>query len=239
MNDRIDPTRIYRDPRLTERRGDLAGPVAALFLAIVVGTFAATGVVLVAVMPMGADRPGVAVTSRLPSPSPLLTPRPTAGATASPRVTAAPASTPSATRRPRETPRPLPAPTAAIRERAVLVVDGGEAATISVRSFRKADPGDRELAEGARLMVARIRLEARERLAYDARDWVVEDVEGRRFPSLGDDAPEPALGSGTLEPGGSRVGAVAWELERGVTIAWIVLTDGDGRDLVRVARVVP
>jgi DNA/RNA endonuclease YhcR with UshA esterase domain len=60
--------------------------------------------------------------------------------------------------------------------------------------------------------------------------------DGTRYPSLGDASPDPALGSGRLEAGTSITGNVAFIRERKVAITEIVLTDGDGTDLVVIER---
>ena len=82
-----DPSRIYDDPALTDRRGDATGPVALLFLVIVVAAFAAVAYGLVTFLPVAADptpRPTSAATSVLATAAPTPSPAPSAAPDISP-----------------------------------------------------------------------------------------------------------------------------------------------------------
>jgi hypothetical protein len=129
-----------------------------------------------------------------------------------------------------------PPVSAAIGETIPLVREGVPVGSVSVRSFRAGEMTGMFLPPGARLMVLEAVYVADTRMAYSADDWMVQDTEGRRYPSLGADAPPDALASGRLRAGGSVAGNVAFVLQRGVTVESLVLTDGAGRDLVVVAR---
>ena len=78
MPGNADPSRIYHDPALTDRRGDATGLVAFAFLFVLVGVFALAAFVLVS-LPLAADptpappaTPGILATPR-PSPTPTST----------------------------------------------------------------------------------------------------------------------------------------------------------------------
>ncbi len=73
-------------------------------------------------------------------------------------------------------------------------------------------------------------------MPYDAANWQIVEADGTRHPSLGTQAPDPVLGKGRVAPGDSVTGNVAFIRERGMLIESIVLTDGNGNDLVVIER---
>jgi hypothetical protein len=85
-------------------------------------------------------------------------------------------------------------------------------------------------------MVLTVTYAASSELAYRAADWWVVDSEGRRYASLGAEAPDPALRSGRLAAGESITANVAFERARGMEIVRLVLTDRSGADLIVVDR---
>lgn len=257
MPGNADPSRIYHDPALTDRRGDATGLGAFAFLFVLVGAFALAAFVLVS-LPLGADptpappaTPGILATAR-PSPTPALTPLPS-DVPASARPSIGPAATfdtgASAEPRPSGGALPTRAPQASPTERSgrpatageigqtlPVFLDGRRVGGVTVQSFQVGEVPGVDLPAGARFMVMEVRYLTAGGMDYDARDWVVVDADGKRYPSLGARAPEPALGRGTLAAGETIVGNVAFIRERRVAIEQLVLTDGDGRDLVIVDR---
>jgi hypothetical protein len=262
-----DPSRIYHDPALTDRRGDATGPGALLFLFLLVAAFAVAAVGLVS-LPALVSEPDP--TARPATPAPVATARPTAtpavpaspgasteptiapdgstgpDATGEPQPTVAPdgstgpdASGPLPTRRPQPTPDGRPATQGALGETVPVFVNGKRTGGVAVLSFKVGDLAGVDLPAGARIMVMQVRYSTAFGMAYDASDWVVVDADGKRYRSLGDQAPIPALGSGTLAAGGSVTGNVAFIRQLKVSIEQIVLTDGKGHDLVSVARATP
>ena len=247
MPGNADPSRIYHDPALTDRRGDATGPGALLFLFLLVAGFAAVAVGLVSLPALVVDpTPGPA------TPAPIATVRPTAtpaltsapDASAEPGLTDAPgaSSGPDASSGPLRTHRPRPTDTG--RPPAVGVIgqmnpvfrNDKRVGGVAVRSFQVGDLPGVTLPTGARVMVLEVRYSTANGMDYDAADWVMVDSDGKRHASLGDQAPLPALGSGTLDAGGSITGNVAFIREPGTTFDQIVLTDGNGHDLVTVDR---
>lgn len=245
MPGNADPSRIYHDPALTDRRGDATGLVAFAFLFVLVAVFALAALVLVS-LPLVADptpappaTPGILATPR-PSPTPALTPTPS---------DAAPSGEPTAEPQPSDgvlpSREPLPSPTArtgrppaegGIGQTLPVFTDGRRVGGVTVQSFQVGEVPDVDLPAGARFMILEVRYVTAGGMAYDARDWVVVDAEGNRYPSLGARAPDPALGTGTLGAGETIVANVAFIRERRVAIEQLVLTDGNGRDLVVVDR---
>jgi hypothetical protein len=254
-----DPSRIYDDPALADRRGDATGPVAFAFLFLLVAAFAVVALALLSV-PLSPDptarppgTPGIVATART-SPGP----RPTSASTAAtnpslrpsgqPSTTGAPESTggPAATDGSLPSRQPAPSPTrrtgrpaarGTLGETIPVFLDGRRVGGVVVESF---EPGGQvpgvDLPAGARIVVLQVRYQTASGMDYDASDWVLVDADAERHRSLGDRAPAPALGSGRIARGGSVTGTVAFIRERGVTIEQLVLTDGEGRDLVIVDR---
>ena len=259
-----DPSRIYRDPALTDRRGDATGPVALLFLVIVIGAFAAVTWGLVTYLPVAADptpRPTPTATAPGPTPTPVATaaPRPSTepGASLAPSISPEPSTTsepgatdgPTPTRRPRETaqPResaspepaatPRPPRTGTIGEAIPVVRDGRREGTVTMVSFAAGEVAGVDVPSGGRIMVMEVTYTSPTTgMVYNAARWQIVETDGTRHPSLGNKAPAPVLGRGRLDPGGSVTGNVAFIRERGMLIESIVLTDADGNDLVVIER---
>ena len=263
MPGNADPSRIYDDPALADRRGDPTGPIALVFLGILVAAFAVVGLVLLSV-PLGPDptarpagTPGILATAR-PSPTPTPTGVSTAAPVPSVDPTGAPGATPGeatdpplvtpepeTTLGPRRTRQPRPSPTqrsgrgptrGGIGETIPVFVDGERVGGVVVESFQAGELAGGDLPAGARIMVLQVRYVTAFGMDYDAADWVAEDADGERLESLGNRAPAPALGSGRLAPDESVTGNVAFIRERRVLIEELMLTDGEGRDLVIVRR---
>lgn len=257
MPGNADPSRIYHDPALTDRRGDATGLVAFAFLFVLVGVFALAAFVLVS-LPLAADStpappatPGILATPR-PSPKPALTATPSdAPSSGEPSIGpaetfdtgASPAPQPSDGALPTREPRPSPtqrtgrpAAEGAIGQTLPVFIDGRRVGGVTVQSFQVGDVPGVDLPAGARFMILEVRYFTAAGMDYDAKDWVVVDSEGNRYPSLGAQAPEPALGKGTLAAGETIIANVAFIRERRVGIEQLVLTDGDGRDIVIVDR---
>lgn len=221
-----DPSRIYEDPALTERRGDATGPTALLFLGGLLGAFALAAIVLISLPPVGADP----------------TPRPTAAPTTVASV--GPSPTPQRTVAPSVSPPPSVAPTGplasprpgevAIGQPAPLVVDERRVGTVTVVSLAPADLPGRTPTSGGEFLRLEVRFDATGRVAYRARHWVLVGEDGTRYEALRGSAPPGALGAGRLRRGETASGVVAFERPADVTIASVVLTDGAGEDLVVV-----
>jgi hypothetical protein len=101
--------------------------------------------------------------------------------------------------------------------------------------LRDDDATPADLPASRRMMVAVVRLAARDELRYDTADWELEDETGRRWEAL-EETPGRALGAGTLAPRDERTGQVAFAVPRDVEARSVVLTDGNGTDLVVFAR---
>lgn len=246
-----DPSRIYHDPALTDRRGDATGPVALLFLVIVVAVFAGVAYGLVTYLPVAADptprpTPTAAPSARpTASPAPTATPAPASAApasgppdrTAEPVRSAAPATAePLPSREPRATDARRPRTTGAIDETLAVFRNGKRIGTVRMSAFATGDVPGVDLPAGARFMVMEITYTSAAGMPYDAADWVAVGADGTRYPSLGDAAPDPVLGSGRLAAGETITGNVAFIRERRVGITQLILTDGDGTDLVAIER---
>jgi hypothetical protein len=118
-----------------------------------------------------------------------------------------------------------------------VVRDGRRVGTVTMRSFAAGDLPDVEVPAGGRVMVMEVTFDSPTTgMGYNAAAWEIVETDGTRHPSLGNQAPAPALGRGRLEPGGSITGNVAFIRERGMLIASINLTDGNGTDLVVIER---
>ena len=249
MPGNADPSRIYRDPALTERRGDPTGPIALLFLLLLVAAFAVVGVLLVWMPAIVADpspRPAAAATIP-PTPRPSATPALTVApdSTPPPSLAPDPSSPPDATAAPLPTREPQATPTSrpgratrsgGFGETLPVIIDGTRVGGVTLLPFEVGELPDVELPAGARIMVLELSYVSEPGMAYDASDWVAVDAAGERYPSLGGEAPGDALGRGRLDAGGSITATVAIIRERRVTIDRFVLTDGAGRDLVAVDR---
>jgi hypothetical protein len=233
-----DPSRIYRDPALTDRRGDATGPVALLFLGLIVVAFAVVALLLISLPPVVADP--------TPRPSVLVTPAPTSRATPSPEPTSEPTREPDRTREPDSTGEPT-GPTAPpdvadaqqgiFGEDIPVMAGDTKVGTVRLDTFKPGTIPGYTVPDGSKLLVLTVTYTAIEQMAYRGSDWLIEDPDGNRYPSLGDQAPEPPLGSGRLSPGETITGKVAFVRPPDVAeLAWLVLQDRSGNDLVIVDR---
>jgi hypothetical protein len=150
-----------------------------------------------------------------------------------PRATRGPGESPSS--EPAATPRP--ARTGTIGEAIPVVRDGRRVGTVTMNSFQAGEIPGVDVPSGGRIMVMEVTYDSPTTgMGYNASAWQVVEADGTRHPSLGNKAPAPALGRGRLDPGGSVTGNVAFIRERGMLIASVNLTDGDGNDLVVIER---
>jgi hypothetical protein len=235
-----DPSRIYRDPALTDRRGDATGPLALLFLGLLVVAFVAVALLLISLPPVVADP--------TPRPSVLATPVPTRQATPTPSPTVEPTAeplyrspAPGETAGPSEGPGPtLDIPDArqgVFGEDIPVVVNGKKVGTVRLESFKPGTIPGFVIPDGSKLLVLTVTYTAITSMSYKGSDWEIEDPDGGRYASLGDEAPDPALGSGRLAPGETITGKVAFVRPPEVSeLAWLVLLDRAGNDLVIVDR---
>jgi hypothetical protein len=218
------------DPRLVDRRGDLSGFSALLFLGLVLVGFALVALVLYLVTTPTAG----------PTASPTPTAAATPGLTAPPSLTpTAPPSPPTPTSLPAGSPGPgasLPVVVVATGKPAALVVDGAEVGSVTVlRSGFTRDIAGDQAPQGQRYLVASIRYRAAAPMIYDAARWRAVDRDGTSYEWRGSGDPRPALRTGTLAAGENVTGNVTFVVPRGVPIRSLVLTGDDGRDLVRVS----
>ncbi|MFN8620229.1 MAG: hypothetical protein U0869_05725 [Chloroflexota bacterium] len=236
-----DPSRIYRDPRLTDRRGDATGPWALVFLGIIALAFAGVALLLISLPPVVADP--------TPRPSVLRTPAPTPETTPTPEPTVEPSLAPERTRQPDATDEPLPSEAATnppdvpdaqqgiFGEEIPIIINDTKVGTVRLDTFKPGTIPGYAVPDGSKLLVLTVTYTAIESMSYRASDWLIEDPDGNRYPSLGDQAPDPALGSGRLSPGETVTGKVAFVRPPDVAeLAWLVLQDRQGNDLVNVDR---
>ena len=204
------------DPRMVERRGDLSGLNALLFLLLVVAAFAVAAFVLYSFVKGG---PAAPVTTASPSPvrSLSLTPSPSLVASVAPSPSGSVA------------PPPVSAP---LGTAASLVQNGVEVGTVSVKSVAyKTSVAGHAAPAGTRWLVATIRYDATATLSYDAASWDAIGGTSKRVSWAGRDL-APALGKGTLHAGQSRTGNVTFQVPAKPLATDVILTDSTGTDVV-------
>ena len=249
MPGNADPSRIYHDPALTDRRGDATGGVALLFVFLLVVGFAVVAVGLISLPALVADpTPGpatpapIATARPTPTSAPPASPAPGESGLPQPSAGTEPSGGPGASSGPLPTRRPLPtdagrpASEGVLGEMVPVFLKGKRTGGVQVRSFKVGDLAGVTLPPGAKVMILLVRYSTANGMAYDAADWVIVDSDGKRHASLGDRAPSPALGSGTIAAGSSITANGAFIRDPGISIDRIVLTDGKGHDLVSVGR---
>jgi hypothetical protein len=203
------------DPRLTERRGDLSGLNAALFVILVIVAFVAAAVLLATVLHIGGP-------SATPTPPPSAAVSPSASATArsSPKSSAVPS--------PSRLPTPSAVASAALGMPLNVVVGGHVIGTVTVISVQYPPtvagnaPGT-----GVRWFAARVRYQAKARLAYDSSDWSIVDAAGTQYAWAGVDL-KPPLGKGALKIGEKAGGNVTFKVPTQGTL-WLVFSRGDAQ----------
>ena len=207
------------DPRLVERRGDLSGLNALMFLALVIVAFVAAAFLLYTLI-----RGAPAVS---PSPSPTAVP----SLSASPSATAKASSSPSPSVAPSAAASPI---TTTIGSPADVFADGVRVGTVTVESarFNRTLEG-KQAPKGMRWLLISVTLKATADLAYDENNWSAVDASGERHGWRGSDPP-PSLGEGTLAAGKSRTGNVTFAVPVKPATTSVVLTSPDGDDLVIV-----
>ena len=112
------------------------------------------------------------------------------------------------------------------------IIDGDQVGTVTVLSLKAGAIADRALPQGKRIVVLRARYSADVPLRYRAGDWLVVDEAGNRYRSLGVTAPNRPLGAGRLAGGRSITGTVAFEMDKGLAVDSVVLTERGGDDLL-------
>ena len=207
------------DPRLVERRGDLSGLNALLFVILVVVGFLAAAFLLYTLIT------GSPTASPSPSPSPAVSRAPSASR--GPSLSASPSVLPTVSAS-----LPITVPVGAP---ASVIVDGqvaGQATVLSAKYSRSLQ-GNTAPA-GMRWLVISVRLTATVTMAYDENSWSAIDTSGARHGWRGSD-PSPSLGSGTLNLGETRTGNVTFQVPNKPGIASLALEAGDGSQLVAVS----
>lgn len=209
------------DPRLVERRGDLSGLNALMFVVLVVVGFLAAAFFLYTLIK------GAPATSPSPSPSRTVAthvPSPASSAIASPLQSALASETFSGS---------LPI-TVSVGTPANVVINGqvaGQATVLSARYNRtlegKAAPG------GKRWLLISVRLAATGTWTYDENFWSALDTSGASYGWRGSD-PDPSLGQGSLNAGQTITGNVTFQVPIKPVIASLVLGADDGSQLVVV-----
>lgn len=207
----------HNDPRLVERRGDLSGLNAALFVLLVIVAFIAAGYLLASYLHLGGS----------PTPAPS---GPVASASASPGRSPVPSfsAAPSPTR------GGSTIPIVAIGDSTDVSVNGVVVGSVSVISvdFPQAIAG-KAAGVGQRWLVARIRYTAGAgSLPYDATDWMVVDATGKREPWAGTDQ-RPPLGAGTVKAGARKSGNVTFRVPLNGELS-LVMLDANGKDALSV-----
>jgi hypothetical protein len=208
------------DPRLVERRGDLSGLNALLFVILVVVGFLAAAFLLYTLIK------GSPAVSPTPSPTAAASRSPLPSASSSLTLSPSPsvAATVSAS---------LPI-TVALGTPANVIVDGqvaGQATVLSAKYSRslqgKTPPA------GMRYLLVSVKLTATGTMAYDENSWSAIDTAGKSYGWRGSD-PSPSLGNGSLAPGATRIGNVTFQVPNKPGIASLALGAGDGSQLVVV-----
>jgi hypothetical protein len=208
------------DPRLVERRGDLAGLNALLFVILVVVGFLAAAFLLYILIkgsPVVSPSPSSAATaSHLPSPSA------SGGSSFSPSPPVLPTVSAS-----------LPI-TVTVGTPANIVVDGqvvGQATVLSAKYSRSLQ--GKSAPAGMRYLLVNIKLTATATMAYDENFWSAIDTARKSYGWRGSDPP-PSLGNGSLNPGQVQSGNVTFQVPNKPGIASVALEAGDGSQLVVV-----
>ncbi len=208
------------DPRLVERRGDLSGLNALLFVILVVVGFLAAALLLYTLIkgsPVASPSPSAsAAASRSPSPSA------SSGASLSTSPSVAPTVSAS-----------LPI-TVSVGTPANAIVDGqiaGQATVLSAKYSRSLQ--GKSAPSGMRWLLVSIKLTATGTMAYDENFWSAIDTSGASYGWRGSDPP-PSLGAGSLTAGQTSTGNVTFQVPNKPGIASIALGAGDGTQLVVV-----
>jgi hypothetical protein len=208
------------DPRLVERRGDLAGLNALMFVILVIVGFLAAALLLFTLIRSGpaalpSASPTVAATSSAePSASTEQSPSPSASAV--PTVSAS-----------------LPI-SVSVGAPADLIVNGqvaGQATVLSARygRFVQGKPPPK----GMRWLLVRVQLTATATLPFDENLWTAIDARSAPYGWRGYDPP-PSLGRGTLQAGDTRAGYVTFQVPARRRIVSLSLESDDGTPLVVV-----
>jgi hypothetical protein len=208
------------DPRVVERRGDLAGLNALLFVILVVVGFLAAAFLLYTLIkgsPVVSPSPSpTAAASRSPSPSA------SGGALLSPSPSVLPT-----------VPASLPI-TVTVGTPANVVVDGqivGQATVLSAKYSRSLQGNNAPA--GMRYLLVSIKLTATATWAYDENFWSAIDTARKSYGWRGSDPP-PSLGNGSLNARQTKTGNVTFQVPNKPGIASVVLEAGDGSQLVVV-----
>jgi hypothetical protein len=220
----------YRDPRLMERQGDVLGPSSLLLVVLMVCAVVVMGAFVVGI---GRLVPASALLAT-PTP-PAQTLQPVAVSTVAPAPTPTePSSTPSSTPRPPVV--ALDALRVAFGDPAPIVERGEQVGTVTVESavYRGFNEGV-EAADGRRWLRVSLTFRSTANLTYDGNRWSALDANGRRHRWTRVQAPDPALGAGSLGPGKRRTGYLVLSVPSDVTIRSLVLQDADARDIVVLA----
>lgn len=198
------------DPRLTERRGDLSGLNAALFVLLVIAAFIAAAYLLATIAHLGAS-------SATPTPSAAVPSASSQPAHSPPSVSPSLPASPSAE------------PPAVIRQPVNVVVAGRVVGTVSLMQVDSPKTvNGRKPTSGTRWLAARVRYAAAANMAYDSTDWSVQDAAGTPYPWAGADF-KPALGKGSLTSGQKWNGYVTFDVPAQGTL-WLVFTGGEDGD---------
>ncbi|MEA2622624.1 MAG: hypothetical protein QOH61_1534 [Chloroflexota bacterium] len=201
------------DPRLVERRGDLSGLNAALFVILVIAAFAAAGYLLWTVLQPGSAQPSASPSHPVASPS-AATPKPTGSPVASAKPT----------------PGVSQLPSVAIGQAADVTSAGRIVGSVTVVHVTNPDRINGQAAGLAqRWLVARVRYAAMETLSFSAADWFVADQAGTRYPWAGSGIRQ-GLGSGTVQAGGRKAGDVIFRVPLQGSLR-LVLTSGGADQL--------
>jgi len=212
----------YRDPRLVERQGDVLGP-SSLLLAVVM---------VCAVVAMGAIVVGVGRLVPTPVPTQVRTAQPSHVAFVTPVPTGGPS--------PSSSPRPPAVARDVLRvafgDPAPVVERGQQVGSVTVRSavYRSSTEG-LEASSGRRWFRVALTYRATAELTYESGRWSALGANGRRYLWARARAPDPALGTGTLEAGKRRTGYLVFSVPATVTIVALVLRDADARDIAVLA----
>ena len=210
------------DPRLAERRGDLSGLNAALFVILVIVAFAAAAYLLATVLHIG----GAGV-------SPSAHPSAPAVASTSPSASLTSSATPAPLVSPSIAPSPSAAASAALREPMDVVVGGHVLGTVTVNAVQYPKTvGGASAGTGLRWLAARIRYDATADLSYDTGQWIVVDATGKQYAWAGVDF-KPALGQGTVGAGQKASGNVTFKVPLHGTL-WLVYSGADGERRVQL-----
>lgn len=217
----------WRDPRLTDREGDLIGPSSFVLVLLLMCVVLGTGGLLLG---MGRMVPSVPVSVAAPS---TTTPRPSPTiASAVPTATSGPPSV-----EPSTGAGPGVGPLLVDAGQAAPVTEAGrEVGTVTLvdASYRSSIPGQ-DLPPGDRWLRVRLTYRATLPMTYESGRWSSVDADGVRHPWTGARTAEAALGSGTLQSGASRTGYVVLDVPGRVASRSLVLQDADGRDIIIVS----